>query len=87
MRQERRFVAHDGMCTHRQDPIESQQRNRSDDEQCFPAGTRALPETRRQRWGLTDCASFLIMEEKGITEALSADRDFQQAGFNALLLS
>jgi predicted nucleic acid-binding protein len=37
-------------------------------------------------WGLTDCASFLIMEEKGITEALSADRDFQQAGFKALLL-
>jgi len=37
-------------------------------------------------WGLTDCASFLIMEENGITEALSADRDFQQAGFKALLL-
>lgn len=37
-------------------------------------------------WGLTDCTSFLIMEEKGITEAFSADRDFQQAGFKALLL-
>ncbi|MEA2787761.1 MAG: uncharacterized protein QOG73_167 [Acetobacteraceae bacterium] len=37
-------------------------------------------------WGLTDCASFLIMEEKGLTEALSGDRDFQQAGFKALLL-
>ena len=39
-----------------------------------------------KKWGLTDCASFLIMEEKGITDALSADRDFQQAGFKALLL-
>jgi uncharacterized protein len=39
-----------------------------------------------KKWGLTDCASFLIMEEKGITDALSADRDFRQAGFNALLL-
>jgi predicted nucleic acid-binding protein len=39
-----------------------------------------------KRWGLTDCASFLIMEEKGITDALSADRDFHQAGFKALLL-
>jgi predicted nucleic acid-binding protein len=38
-------------------------------------------------WGLTDCASFLIMEENGITDALSADRDFQQAGFKALLLN
>jgi uncharacterized protein len=37
-------------------------------------------------WGLTDCTSFLIMEQRDITEALSADRDFRQAGFNALLL-
>lgn len=38
-----------------------------------------------QRWGLTDCASFLVMEERGITEALAYDRDFEQAGFVALL--
>ena len=38
-----------------------------------------------QRWSLTDCASFLIMEQKGITEALAYDRDFVQAGFRALL--
>lgn len=37
-------------------------------------------------WGLTDCTSFLIMKQKGITDALSADRDFQQAGFNAMLV-
>jgi uncharacterized protein len=37
-------------------------------------------------WGLTDCTSFLIMEQKGITDVLSADRDFQQAGFNALMV-
>jgi predicted nucleic acid-binding protein len=37
-------------------------------------------------WGLTDCSSFLIMEEYGIVDALSADRDFVQAGFRALLL-
>jgi predicted nucleic acid-binding protein len=37
-------------------------------------------------WGLTDCTSFLIMEQKSIAEALTADRDFRQAGFNALLL-
>lgn len=36
-------------------------------------------------WGLTDCASFLIMEEQGITEALTRDRHFEQAGFTALL--
>ena len=38
-----------------------------------------------QRWSLTDCASFLLMEERGITEALAYDRDFEQAGFTALL--
>ena len=38
-----------------------------------------------QRWGLTDCASFLVMEERGLTEALAYDRDFEQAGFVALL--
>lgn len=37
-------------------------------------------------WGLTDCTSFLIMEQKGIGDALCADRDFQQAGFSALLI-
>lgn len=38
-----------------------------------------------QRWSLTDCASFIAMEERGITEALAYDRDFEQAGFVALL--
>jgi len=38
-----------------------------------------------QTWGLTDCASFLLMEERNITEALTHDRDFEQAGFTALL--
>ncbi len=38
-----------------------------------------------QRWSLTDCASFIVMEERGITEALAFDRDFEQAGFVALL--
>jgi uncharacterized protein len=50
---------------------------------------QALERYRRRAdktWGLTDCASFLIMEERRITDALSADRDFQQAGFKALLL-
>ena len=38
-----------------------------------------------QRWGLTDCASFILMRERGITHALTADRDFAQAGFNILM--
>ena len=38
-----------------------------------------------QTWSLTDCASFLVMEERNIIEALAYDRDFEQAGFTALL--
>lgn len=38
-----------------------------------------------QSWSVTDCASFLIMEEMGIAEALAYDVDFVQAGFRALL--
>ena len=38
-----------------------------------------------QSWSLTDCASFLVMEERGMAEALAYDRDFEQAGFVALL--
>lgn len=36
-------------------------------------------------WSLTDCISFEIMRQHGITEALTADRHFEQAGFTALL--
>ena len=40
-----------------------------------------------KEWGLTDCVSFVLMRERGIQEALTADTDFRQAGFRALLLS
>ena len=36
-------------------------------------------------WSLTDCASFRIMHEHNIAEALTADRHFKQAGFTCLL--
>ena len=36
-------------------------------------------------WGLTDCASFRLMEAMGISDALSSDSDFAQAGFRVLL--
>ena len=36
-------------------------------------------------WSLTDCISFVVMEDEGLTEALTADSHFEQAGFKALL--
>lgn len=50
----------------------------------FRAAVERYAERGDQTWSLTDCASFVIMEERGITEALAHDRDFEQAGFTAL---
>lgn len=36
-------------------------------------------------WSLVDCASFVLMQQYGITEALTTDRHFEQAGFVRLL--
>ena len=36
-------------------------------------------------WGMTDCVSFVVMRERGVTDALTSDKDFRQAGFNALM--
>lgn len=36
-------------------------------------------------WGLIDCMSFVIMSDQGLTDALTADNHFRQAGFRALL--
>ncbi len=38
-----------------------------------------------KEWGLVDCLSFVVMAKRGITEALTADEHFEQAGFRALL--
>jgi len=51
----------------------------------FNAAADRFAAREDQRWSLTDCASFLVMEERGITEAFAYDRDFEQAGFAALL--
>lgn len=38
-----------------------------------------------KEWGATDCASFLLMEEKAMSEALTVDHHFKQAGFTILM--
>lgn len=38
-----------------------------------------------KEWGLTDCLSFVVMEDRELAEALTADDHFRQAGFRALL--
>jgi hypothetical protein len=43
---------------------------------------RARPD---KDWPLTDCVSFVVMQERGLSEALTGDHHFAQAGFKILL--
>ena len=51
----------------------------------FRAALERYAQRLDKQWSLTDCSSFLIMEELNIEDALAHDRDFQQAGFRPLL--
>ena len=44
--------------------------------------TLAFPDTgATKEWDWIDCASFELMERRGLREALSLDHHFAQAGF------
>jgi uncharacterized protein len=53
----------------------------------FDDALQLYSERRDKSWSRTDCASFRVMANEGITEALTFDRHFEQAGFKALLRS
>ena len=38
-----------------------------------------------KKWSLVDCSSFVLMKERDITDALTNDHNFEQAGFVRLL--
>ena len=38
-----------------------------------------------KRWSLTDCLSFIVMKDNGISVAYSSDHHFEQAGFQYTL--
>lgn len=47
----------------------------------FQRGMALFSQRPDKSWSLTDCISFVVMQEHDITEALTADRHFEQAGF------
>jgi uncharacterized protein len=51
----------------------------------FARAFRLYYDRADKEWGLTDCVSFVVMADRGIREALTADEHFQQAGFLPLL--
>ena len=38
-----------------------------------------------KEWSLVDCASFVVMLQRGLREAFTTDHHFEQAGFVCLL--
>lgn len=44
-----------------------------------------LAQRQDKEWSLADCASFVVMQELGLSNALTADHHFEQAGYQLLL--
>jgi len=55
-------------------------------EQLYQRAFRLYSTRPDKEWGLSDCVSFVVMQEHKLTEALTTDDHFRQAGFRALLL-
>ena len=51
----------------------------------FQAGWSLYLNRQDKQWSLTDCISFVTMQRDGITDALTGDHHFEQAGFQALI--
>ena len=51
----------------------------------FHRGLRLYDERSDKGWSLTDCISFVVMRDEDLSEALTGDQHFEQAGFVALL--
>jgi len=53
--------------------------------QLFQRGLKLYDERPDKEWSLTDCISFVVMKDEGISDALTGDQHFEQAGFIPLL--
>jgi len=51
----------------------------------FNSGMALFAARSDKEWSLTDCISFVSMQQEQISEALTADHHFEQAGYLALL--
>jgi len=54
-------------------------------EDIFQRGYGLYADRKDKDWSLTDCISFVVMSDESLTEALTYDHHFEQAGFGALL--
>jgi predicted nucleic acid-binding protein len=52
---------------------------------CFERGLERFARRPDKEWSFTDCVSFVVMEDDDVSEALTTDHHFEQAGFKVLL--
>ncbi len=55
------------------------------DEMCDKRTWELLKNRPDKKWSLVDCSSFVVMREREISESLTTDHHFEQAGFIRLL--
>ena len=55
------------------------------DQDRWERGLRLYCSRPDKEWSLTDCISFTVMTDEGLTDALTGDHHFEQAGFIVLL--
>lgn len=55
------------------------------DHDLFDRGLNLYADRPDKQWSLTDCISFVVMRDRGMSEALTGDRHFEQVGFRPLL--
>jgi uncharacterized protein len=50
----------------------------------YQAGFNLFAARPDKAWSLTDCISFAVMTERGLSDALTQDHHFEQAGFRVV---
>lgn len=50
----------------------------------FARGMKLYDERPDKEWSLTDCISMVVMADEGLTEVLTKDHHFEQAGFSVV---
>lgn len=55
------------------------------EQKVFEEGVQLFADRSDKRWSLTDCISFVVMQQEGVSEVLSGDKHFEQAGYVRLL--
>ena len=55
------------------------------DDESFARGFELFVRRPDKEWSFTDCVSFEVMKDRDLTDALTADHHFEQAGFTLLL--